>query len=193
MAGEPVELTEVAGREEGEQGLVARARLGDHDAFSRLISTRADRVLRTARAIVGNETDAHDAAQSALVSAWVNLPRLRDVDRFDAWINQILRNECRTVLRQRRWSRVVDLSAAEAEPDHGAMGADPGSTGVDGAAVRAAFKRLTVDDRTILLLHHLHGLSLDEVARQLGLPVGTAKSRLWGARRSLERALETQR
>jgi RNA polymerase sigma-70 factor (ECF subfamily) len=87
--------------------------------------------------------------------------------------------------------RVVDISAAgdglarSSETDFSA-----GS--IDSAAVRSAFQRLSVDDRTILLLHHLHGFSLGEVARQLRIPVGTAKSRLWGARRSLERALEAQ-
>ena len=86
----------------GEAALVERARRGDHDAFARLASVRADRVLRTARAILGSEPEAHDAAQNTLVAAWVSLPRLRDVDRFDAWINRILRNECRMALRRRQ-------------------------------------------------------------------------------------------
>jgi RNA polymerase sigma-70 factor (ECF subfamily) len=60
------------------------------------------------------------------------------------------------------------------------------------ASVKAAFGRLSLDDRTILLLHHLHGLPLDQLARHLDVPVGTAKSRLWHARRSLERALEAE-
>jgi RNA polymerase sigma-70 factor (ECF subfamily) len=173
--------------------LVALARAGDRDAFARLISSRSDRVLRTARAILGNDAEAHDAAQEALVSAWVNLPRLRDLDRFDAWIYQILRNRCRDVLRSRRSSRVVDLTTAEASAEPGTISADPAGSAIDSAAVRRAFGRLTVDDRTILLLHHLHGLPIDEIARQLGIPDGTAKSRLYGARRALERALETQR
>jgi RNA polymerase sigma-70 factor (ECF subfamily) len=188
-----MEMAGVLGRDEGEIALVARARLGDRDAFARLIGPRADRALRTARAILGNETEAHDAAQEALVSAWVNLPKLRDIDRFDAWINRILRNACRDVLRRRRSSRVVDLAAAEAAGDRGTIVADPSGGTIDAAAVRTAFGRLNVDDRTILLLHHLHGLPLEDVARQLGVPIGTAKSRLFGARRALERALETQR
>jgi len=188
-----VELTGVAERDLGEEGLVRLASRGDHDAFARLIGPRADRVLRTARAILGNEPEAHDAAQNALLSAWTHLPKLRDVDRFDAWINQILRNECRTALRRRRWSRVVDISAAETEPDRSTSGADPGVASIDSAAVQAAFRRLSVEDRNVLLMHHLHGLPLEEVARQLRVPVGTAKSRLFAARRALERALETQR
>ncbi len=186
-----MEATGVMARD-GEQTLVARARQGDREAFGRLIETRADRVLRTARAILGNEPEARDAAQNALISAWVNLPRLRDVDRFDAWINRILRNECRQSLRRRKGVRVIGLAAADREQDRG-PGADPVGATVGSAAVQGAFKRLSVDDRTILLLHHLHGLALDEVARQLAIPVGTAKSRLWAARRALARALEAER
>ena len=91
----PVQLSSVVARDDGEDALVALARQGDRDAFARLIGPRTDRVLRTARAILGNEAEAHDAAQTALLSAWVHLPGLRDVDRFDVWINRILRNACR--------------------------------------------------------------------------------------------------
>jgi RNA polymerase sigma-70 factor (ECF subfamily) len=187
-----MQVTAVTAREDGEDGLVARARSGDRDAFARLVEPRADRVLRTARAILGNESEAHDAAQNALVSAWVNLPRLRDLDRFDAWINQILRNECREALRRRRGARVVDISAASDGLAARSRETDFSAVSIDSTAVRSAFQRLSVDDRTILLLHHLHGFSVGEVARQLRIPLGTAKSRLWGARRSLERALEAQ-
>ena len=188
-----MELSNVVALEDRESALVALARRGNRDAFARLIEARADRLLRTARAILGNETEAHDAAQTALMSAWVHLPRLRDVDRFDVWLNRILRNTCLAVLRSRRWSRVVDISTAQAESDQRLVSADHAAASADSVAVRAAFGRLRVDDRMILLLHHLDGLPLEAVARQLGIPVGTAKSRLWGARRALERALEAER
>jgi len=186
-----MQLAGVVVRDDAEAALVARARQGDRDAFALLMASRADRVLRTARAILGNEPDAHDAAQNALVSAWVNLPRLRDVDRFDAWIGRILRNECHEALRRRKWSRVTDLASLDAGTD--ARAGDHAAASLDGVALKAAFGRLSVDDRTVLLLHHLHDLPLAEVARHLGVPVGTAKSRLFGARRALERALEAER
>ena len=189
-----MQLAGVVAERGSEQALVARARAGDRDAFARLVEARAERVLRTARAILGNETEAHDAAQDALVSAWVNLPRLRDLDRFDAWILRILRNECHLALRRRRWSRVVDLTQAElAGRPEVRSGTDPAAQRLDAAAVQSAFRRLTVDERTILLLHHLHGLSLEEVSRQLRIPIGTAKSRLFAARGALSRALEAER
>jgi RNA polymerase sigma factor (sigma-70 family) len=174
-----------ATREDEQTSLVSRAARGDRDAYADLIAPRVDRALRTARAILGNDAEAHDAAQDAFVAAWINLPRLRDASRFDAWLNRVLVNRCRETLRQRRRSR-------EIRDDVDAPLADFAGGTVETVSVKAAFGRLTVDERTILLLHHLHGLPVDQVARQLDVPVGTAKSRLWHARRSLERALEAE-
>jgi RNA polymerase sigma-70 factor (ECF subfamily) len=181
-----MELTATTARpSEGDAATVARAASGDRNAFAALLATRSDRVLRTARAILGNDAEAHDAAQEALVAAWVNLPRLRDPSRFDAWLNRLLVNECRELLRRRKRSREI-----QAEADS-VMG-DFSRGSVETASVKAAFGRISVDERTILLLHHLHGLPLDQVARHLDVPVGTAKSRLWHARRALERAREAE-
>lgn len=170
-----------------ERELIRRAADGDTDAFTDLIEPRAHRLLRTATAIIGNIGEAHDATQETLVAAWVHLPQLRDPDRLDAWLNQTLANACRQVLRRRRPS--IQLDPVERDltfPDHA-------RTSIESAAIHAAFARLSIDDRQILLLHHLHHLPLAEVARQLGTPIGTAKSRLWRARKALERALEAER
>lgn len=180
-----VQLSVSVTRPDDDATLVARAAHGDHEAFAVLIAPRVDRALRTARAILGNEPEAHDAAQDALVAAWVNLPRLRDPSRFDAWLNRLLVNGCREALRRRRRSREVQV-------DVDAPSADFARGSLETASVRAAFSRLSVDERSILLLHHLHGLPLNDLARHLDVPVGTAKSRLWHARRSLERALEAE-
>lgn len=182
-----VELREVAGLAGAtDDALVIRARKGDRDAFSLLIEPRTERVVRSARVILGNEAEAREAAQEAFVSTWVNLPSLRDVRRFDAWLNRVLINQCRDVLRRRRRSREIVLDATDAVVE------DPATASLDTAAVIAAFDRISVEDRHILVLHHLHDFPLAEVARQLRIPVGTAKSRLWSARRSLERALEAE-
>jgi RNA polymerase sigma factor (sigma-70 family) len=180
-----VQLTAATARPDDDVALVARAAAGDRDAFAALITPRVDRTLRTARAILGNDAEAHDAAQDALVAAWVNLLRLRDPSRFDAWLHRLLVNGCREVLRRRRRSREIQV-----ETD--TVSADFVTGSLETASVKAAFGRLSVDERTILLLHHLHGLPLDQVARHLDVPVGTAKSRLRHARRSLERALEAE-
>jgi RNA polymerase sigma-70 factor (ECF subfamily) len=177
----------VAQPEQRDEAIVMRAASGDREAFATLIAPRADRALRLARAILGNEAEAHDAAQEAMVAAWVNLPRLREPSRFDAWLHRLLVNACRETLRRRRRSREV---STEIEADVAA--GDFAGTSLDTASVKSAFNRLSLDQRTTLLLHHLHGMPLDQVARHLDVPVGTAKSRLFHARRALERALEAE-
>lgn len=170
-----------------QRALVQRAADGDADAFTEIIEGRALRMLRTASAILGSATEAHDVVQETLVSAWVHLPQLRDPDRLDAWLNRTMRNACALALRRRRPSVQLDPETTGfSTPDHA-------GASLESASIRAAFGRLSVDDRQILLLHHLHHLPLAEVARQLGTPVGTAKSRLWRARHALERALEAER
>jgi RNA polymerase sigma-70 factor (ECF subfamily) len=166
--------------------LIARAARGDADAFGLLMSDRMPGLLRLARTIVRNEADARDATQEAFVSAWQNLPRLRDERRFDAWLNTILANRCRDLLRKRGRIREIDIEGSTLRT------ADPAPHALERAAVLAAFDRLSIADRQILALHHLEERTVDEVARALGIPVGTAKSRLHAARKALGRALETQ-
>ncbi|HEX5014197.1 MAG TPA: sigma-70 family RNA polymerase sigma factor [Candidatus Limnocylindrales bacterium] len=168
--------------------LIAAARAGDRNAFALLVEPRAGHLLATARAILGNEADAYEAAQEALIAAWIQLPRLRDIDRFDAWLNRTLVNRCRDALRRRKRMTVreIDIETATLTT------ADDADAQAERAALLAAFERLSVDERHILVLHHLHDLPLAQIAAQLGVPVGTAKSRLWTARRALERALEAE-
>jgi RNA polymerase sigma-70 factor (ECF subfamily) len=176
----------IAGAPGLQANLVARAQRGDRDAFAALIEPRASQLLQTARAILGNEADAYDAAQDALVSAWVRLPALRDLARFDAWLGRALVNKCRDVQRKRGRVREIDLTTTDATVGDGA------AARAERAAILAAFDRLSADQRYILVLHYLHELQLTQIAVQLRVPVGTAKSRLWSARRALERALEAE-
>jgi RNA polymerase sigma-70 factor (ECF subfamily) len=174
--------------------LVERARAGDRDAFEALVERWLEPSLRTAYAIVGTEADARDATQDAFLQAWRELPRLRDPASFDAWFNCILVNRCRT-LRQRGWRttvREIHLSVLSetSEPATADPPGDDGAVALD--AFEHAFRRLSMPDRTILVLHHLQHRPLVDVAAGLGIPVGTAKSRLFAARKALERALEAE-
>lgn len=173
-------------------GLIRLAQTGDVDAFSALITGRIDRMNRTAMAIVGHEADARDAVAETLAAVWRQLPRLRDVDAFDAWSQRILVHACRRALRSRGRTRVreVAIEAASLVP------VASGSESPDGVARRQAleraFDRLGADDRALLVLHHLDGRQLTEIAQALEIPVGTAKSRLYHARKALEHALERE-
>jgi RNA polymerase sigma-70 factor (ECF subfamily) len=166
--------------------LVRQAAGGDSIAFERLIAQSADRVYRTARAILGDDADARDASQDAYVSAWRELPRLRDPDTFDAWLRRILVNACRAKLRNRRRVREISLNEQLDRRTPGPSLAD--SVG-DTDLVARAFDRLDGAKRAILVMHYLNHESIASIANTFGVPAGTAKWRLSEARAALERAL----
>lgn len=172
-------------------GALARARDGDSSAFDALVEARVGSMLRTAMAITGDEAEARDAVQDALVAAWRQLDSLREPGAFDAWLTRILVNRCRRGLRRR--IRIRDREVpVEVVAEVAIAPGEPGTDVVERRALERAFDRLSVDERTLLVLHHFDGRPLASIAEVLGIPVGTAKSRLSAARRSLERALERE-
>jgi RNA polymerase sigma-70 factor (ECF subfamily) len=165
------------------------AQTGDVESFTALITEKVGQMTRTAMAILGHETDARDAVAETIANVWRELPRLRDVEAFDAWSQRILVHACRRMLRARGRARVREVGVEAAT----ALVAGP-STGrpedlAQRQALERAFERLDVDDRTLLVLHHLDGRSVADIAAVLEIPVGTTKSRLYHARQALERAL----
>ena len=176
--------------------LVDRARNGDRDAFESLVDVRLGSAFRTAMAILGNEADARDAAQDTFVRVWRDLAGLRDAARFDQWFGRILVNTCRSAVRGRgrRWVREVSVTAL---PD-GGEGFDPPAVprdlrSWDEDMVSRTMDQLNLADRTLLVLHYYEELPLIEIAARIGISAKTAKSRLFTARRSLERAIEVER
>lgn len=186
-----------------DRALVGRAAAGDHDAFDQLVGPRFRPALRTAMAILRLEEDARDAVQDAFVSAWQELPRLREPEQFDAWLGRILLNRCRTVLRHRKVVRVreIALETDDDARDEGrgrGAGHEPGAEGgqagfAEADAVRRAFDRLDPDARVLIVLHHVEERPIAEIAALAGIPEGTVKWRLHAARKALERALERER
>jgi RNA polymerase sigma-70 factor (ECF subfamily) len=165
--------------------LVERARSGDHAAFDALVDLDGDRCLAIAFRITRDHALAQDAVQQTLITAWRELPRLRDVERYEMWLQRLLVNACYQELRKlRRWNdRVAPL------PPDGPAAADPYRSTEDRDALDRAFQRLAPDRRAIFVLHHHAGLPLATVAQIVGLPVGTVKSRLHYATDTLRAAL----
>jgi len=171
------------------QEQVAAAVAGDDSAFEALVLARLPRTYRMALAILGSEADARDAVQEAWVSAWRQLPSLLDPARFDAWLDQIVVNACRMSLRKR--GRVREIALVET---FDTQAPQPGPDQIsEREALERAFDRLSIEQRTLLVLHHLERRPLTAIAAALGIPVGTAKSRLHSARAALERTLEAER
>jgi RNA polymerase sigma-70 factor (ECF subfamily) len=180
----------------GEAALVQRASRGDHEAFSALVDARLAATFRTALAILGNESDARDATQDVFLRAWRNLPELREPDRFAAWFGRIVVNTCRTSIRgrRRRIVREISVGALPGEGDQLESRESPHDDRMaDLDLLERALDRLSPADRTLLALHHFEHLSLGDIGERLGVPGKTVKSRLFSARRALERALEVER
>jgi RNA polymerase sigma-70 factor (ECF subfamily) len=182
-----------------DDALVRRARSGDAAAFGVLIDTRIDRCYRLAFSILSNDADAADATQDGLVSAWRQLPRLRDTAAFDGWLNRIVANAALMARRHRVRLREVSVWPAEPgaessqpEPPQDLHARTQTDQMVDNDAIGRAFDRLRPQDRMILVLHHVEERPVAEIARSLGIPVGTAKWRLHAARGSLEKAMEAE-
>lgn len=169
--------------------LLLRARAGDREAFELVVLAKGEPLLRTALAILGNEADARDATQETFISAWRHIAGLRDLERFDAWLGRILINQCRMALRHR--GRVHEVPITDStESATGLQATD--SSPITSPDFDSAFGRLSVDQRALLVLHHLHGYDVREIARWLGIPAGTVKWRLSRARAALAAALEQQ-
>jgi RNA polymerase sigma-70 factor (ECF subfamily) len=171
--------------------IVDRAGAGDREAFEALVAASLASTFRTALAILGSEADARDACQEVFLKAWRELPRLRDVAGFDAWLGRILVNTCRSALRtrRRRYVREIPMDDPSATRLLARVPSPDDRVG-EIEMLQRSFERLSVAERTLLALHYLEHRSIAEVAEVLGVAQGTVKSRLHAARRSFERALE---
>ncbi len=163
-----------------------RARQGDVAAFEGLVGEHTRDVYRLARAIVG-EAAAGDVVQDVFLAAWRDLPRLSHPERFRPWLHRIAVNRCRSLLRARARVREISMQAAGMEAS--AVSADFRTLVESRAVVGTAYARLSVEHRTVLALHYAAGLTIHEVAEVLGIPTGTAKSRLNAALEALRRKL----
>ena len=179
--------------------LVRRARKGDAAAFRVLVDTRIDRCYRLAWSILSNDADAADATQDALLAAWRQLPRLRDAAAFDGWLNRIVANAALMARRHRLRLREVSVAPIQSGdmPHEPALPPDLRARTafddvVDNDAIGRGFERMRPQDRMILVLHHVEERPVAEIARSLGIPVGTVKSRLHAARIALEKAMEAE-
>lgn len=166
--------------------LVEQAQRGDREAFGSLVQLTSDRFYAIAVRILRDGSLAEDAMQGAFVTAWRRLPTLRDPDRFEAWARRLLVHACYAEARRHRaWSANVRVL-----PVDGPAGPDGLVSVVERDALDRAFRRLSVDQRAVFVLHHHVGLPLVEIAETLGVPTGTARSRLHYATRTLRAAIE---
>ena len=167
------------------RALVEAAQRGDHGAFEALVGARVDRLFGVARLILRDVHLAEDAVQETLINAWRELPRLRDVDRLDAWLHRLLVNACADQGRlRRRITSEVDLAVINPS------GSDGSARTADRDQLERGFRRLGPDHRAAVVLRYYAGFSAEEIAEMFGIPVGTAKSRIHYATEAMRAALE---
>ena len=166
--------------------LIGRAQRGDEEAFASLAVAAGDRLHAVAQRILRDTDLAEDATQQALLAIWRDLPQLRDPARFEAWSYRLLVRACYAEGRkERRWAPNLHLL-----PSDEATAADGFSSVVDRDQLESGFRRLSIDHRAVVVLHHYLDMPLDRVAETLGVPIGTVRSRLHHAMRGLRAALD---
>ncbi|MEV6266275.1 sigma-70 family RNA polymerase sigma factor [Kribbella sp. NPDC051936] len=162
--------------ESGWVGVVVRAQVGEREAVAELVRGWHGAVWSYVRHMLGREDLADDVSQEVWLAVVRGLPRLKEPERFAAWLFTIARRSVVNHLRQRYADQPrVDV---DEEPDLA-------DQVVDRVDVRRLLGGVPVMEREVLVLFHLEDLSLEECAEVLGVPVGTVKSRLHRARRLL--------
>jgi RNA polymerase sigma factor (sigma-70 family) len=165
--------------------LVIAARAGDGDAFMDLVQLETPNAFRLSLAILRHPFDAEDALQEAFVRAWRELPGLRDAERWPAWFRRIAVNAAIDTGRRKKAIRIVPLGFHEPPPM-----ADCSAGLAERDEIMRAMGHLDANDRALLALRFGHDLELPDVAAALGIPLGTAKSRLHRALGRLRKELE---
>jgi len=166
--------------------LVTRAQGGDQEAFADLVYAVADRFLAVSNRILSDIGLAEDATQQALLDVWQNLPQLRDPARFEAWSYRLLVRACYAEGRRaRHWTPSLRLLPAD-EP----TGTDEMEAINDRDQLERGFRRLSIDHRAVVVMHHYLDMPLELVAETIGIPLGTVRSRLHYAMRGLRAAID---
>ena len=169
-----------------DRDLIEQARRGDQEAFTDLVRSRIDRLYAISQRILRDVDRAEDALQDALVIAWRDLRGLRDPDRFDAWVYRLVVRSCiSAAVRDRRIAANLFLLPPEL-PEL----SDAFLSVAYRDQLERGFRRLEPEQRALLVLRHYAGLETAEIADTLGIPAGTARSRLHHAHRAMRAALE---
>ena len=169
-----------------DEELVRRFLRGDRAAMGTLVERHQSRIHGLCLRMLGRREDAADATQDVFITCMRKLGGFREEARFSTWLYRVAVNVCHDTLRKRSRERPMDEDAPEGE----AGGGDPASQAAAAADVERGLRQIPEDYRAVLLLHDLHDLPYEEVARVIGAPLGTVKSRIHRGRVALARALE---
>jgi len=169
-----------------DQWLVLRIQDGDRTALTELVNRWQPRLFRQAKRLVEQTNEADEVVQTSWLAIVRGIGRLHDPACFRRWAYQIVTNKCAEWVRDRQKQRVISGKLA-AEP---AAESSLSEEQDDIRLLRHSLRELPDSQRAVLSMHYLEGMSLEEMAQVLSVPVGTIKSRLYHARKKLKHILE---
>lgn len=167
--------------------LVDKARAGDVDAYEVLVRRHRGRIYRIALRMLGNPHDAEDIAQDVVIQVWTALAGFTGASSYTTWLYRIVVNRCLNKTRRRRWTRPV----LDTDPPPMAGAEDTVVARLRAQATMEAIAALPADQRTVIVLHQLEGLSYQEVAAVLNVSEDAVRGRLHRARSSLVTTLRS--
>ncbi|BAU27161.1 RNA polymerase sigma-70 factor (ECF subfamily) [Aneurinibacillus soli] len=170
-----------------DEQLIRSAQNGDRDSLVRLLEEIEHSVYRTAFYIVGNEQDAMDASQEALIRIYTKIDTYQEKAKFSTWVQRIVTNVCIDKFRKKKETisidqhelMLYDKQNVEQEVERAGMAVE----------VREAIKRLPDHQRTVVTLRYMQDLSYGEIAEVMNMPLNTVKSYLYRARQQLQELL----
>jgi RNA polymerase sigma-70 factor (ECF subfamily) len=171
--------------------LVERARAGDREAFSLLVRASTPRVYGAARLILRDPDRAQDAVQEAFVLAWRHVRALRDPQAWDSWLYRLTVRACTRMAKKGRTQDLVELQLGDEWAE--AVDRDFATQVAERDRLGRELGRLPLDQRTVMVLHFYLDLPLSDAAAILGVPIGTAKSRLHRGLATMRASLEPER
>jgi len=168
---------------------IARAKLGDDEAFAEIVRHYYARCLRFARNMLGDLADAEDAVQEAFLRVHAALPRYTEYGRFEPWLFRILANQCRT-MRARERRRGEWLTPYEPRHDAAAPEAPDDSGGLLRREIERALRELPALLREAFLLYHVEGIDYEQMTAITGARISALKMRVKRARDILRARLQ---
>ena len=165
-----------------DENAIEKCRNGEQEAFRHLVERYQKQAVSHATAILGNRDDALDAAQEAFIDAFRALKKFDNSRPFYPWFYVLLRNRCYKLVSRKRELESIDETVIVAS--------NSAAQSEDILELEHALRALDMEDREIITLKYLDGLSYNELAERLQIPKGTVMSRLFQARRKLQANLE---
>jgi RNA polymerase sigma factor (sigma-70 family) len=167
--------------------LIRAAQNGDRESLVRLLEMIESSVYRTAFYVLGNEQDALDASQEALIRIYTKIDTYQEKAKFSTWVQRIVTNVCIDKFRRKKETVSIEqnelvlyaLQNVEQEVERAGMFEE----------VRRAINELPEQHRTVVILRYLQDLSYNEIAEVLNMPLNTVKSYLYRARQQLQELL----